>query len=247
MPFTFSHPVIILPLLKLSKNKVSATALVAGSMAPDFEYFINFQMEQVHGHTTAGMFYYAFPMALLLCFAYHSLVRDALIHYSPRFIKNRWCHYIGYDWSKRWKENWKMIMISALIGVFSHLLLDSFTHPNRFMTNHLQFLNSTISMFGSEMKLYMVGQTWGSLFGLIAIMTVLVREPEKRQFRSGFRTKIIFWLLALSVCILILMLRNGQRPGDYVATSIAGGLIGLMVAPGLMKILKIEEEQEILY
>ena len=67
MPFTFSHPAIILPLLKLGKNKVSATALIAGSMAPDFEYFINFQMKQIHGHTAAGMFYYDFPLAILLC------------------------------------------------------------------------------------------------------------------------------------------------------------------------------------
>ncbi len=247
MPFTFSHPAIILPLLKLSKNRVSATALFAGSMAPDFEYFINFQMKQVHGHTNTGMFYYDFPLAILLCFAFHSLVRDALIHYSPRFIKNRWCHYIGYDWSKRWKENWKMIMVSAMIGVFSHTFLDSFTHPHRFMTEHIDFLSSTVSIFGSEMIVYNIGQTWGSVFGLMAIMAVVMREPEKRQFRSGFRTKIIFWMLAVSVSILILMLRNVQHAGDFIATSIAGGLIGLMVAPALMKTLKIEEEQEILY
>ncbi|MFT4601242.1 MAG: hypothetical protein ACI857_001420 [Arenicella sp.] len=247
MPFTFSHPFIILPLLKLSKNRISATALFAGSMAPDFEYFINFQMKQIHGHTTSGMFYYDFPLAILLCFAFHSLVRDALIHYSPRFIKNRWCHYIGYDWKERWKNNWKMIMVSAMIGVFSHIFLDSFTHPHRLMTDNIEFLRHSISFFGTEMKIYDIGQTWGSVFGLGAILYVIVREPEKQQFRSGFRTKMIFWSMAVSISLVILTLRNVGHAGDFVATSIAGGLIGLMVAPAIMKTLKIEEEQEILY
>ena len=101
MPFTFSHPSIILPLLKLKPKHVSATALFAGSMAPDFEYFINFQMKQVHGHSLSGMVYYDFPLAIIMCFAFHAFVRDGLIYYSPRFIQNRWCHFIGYDWNNR--------------------------------------------------------------------------------------------------------------------------------------------------
>jgi hypothetical protein len=247
MPFTFSHPAIILPLLKMHKNKVSGTALFAGAMAPDFEYFINFQMKQVHGHTINGMLYYDLPLALLLCFAFHYLVRDALIHYSPRFIKNRWCHYIGYDWRSRWNAHWKMIILSAFIGVCSHLFLDSFTHPNRFFTDNIPFLQYSFELFGSEMKVYDIGQVWGSVLGLIAICWVIVKEPEKRQFRSGFRSKLIFWSSALSIAILVICLRDCQDISDFIATSIAGGLIGLMLAPGIMKKLKIEEEQEIIY
>ncbi|SEF46838.1 protein of unknown function [Flavobacterium urumqiense] len=42
MPFTFSHPAIILPFLK--NKKLSATALIIGSMSPDFEYFFRMKM-----------------------------------------------------------------------------------------------------------------------------------------------------------------------------------------------------------
>lgn len=247
MPFTFSHPAIILPLLKMHKNKVSATALFAGAMAPDFEYFINFQMKQIHGHTLSGMLYYDLPLAILLCFGFHFLVRDALIHYSPRFIKNRWCHYIGYDWKSRWKNHWKMITLSAFIGVCSHLFLDSFTHSGRFFTDHFSFLHYSLELFGTHMKIYDIGQVWGSVAGLAAIGWVIIKEPEKRQFRSGFRTKIIFWSMAFSISLIIICLRNGEHISDYIATSIAGGLIGLMIAPGLMKTMQIEEEQEVIY
>jgi len=36
MPFTFSHPAIVLPLTK-ARLKLSATGLIVGSTIPDFE------------------------------------------------------------------------------------------------------------------------------------------------------------------------------------------------------------------
>jgi hypothetical protein len=38
MPFTLSHQPFFLPFLKI--KKLSATALIIGSMSPDFEYFL---------------------------------------------------------------------------------------------------------------------------------------------------------------------------------------------------------------
>ncbi|WP_434297574.1 DUF4184 family protein [Clostridium sporogenes] len=40
MPFTFSHPAIVLHLEKKWNKYFSFTALILGSMSPDFEYFI---------------------------------------------------------------------------------------------------------------------------------------------------------------------------------------------------------------
>lgn len=247
MPFTFSHPVIVLPLIKKFKHKVSATALIAGSMAPDFEYFINFRMKQIHGHSLEGIFYYNLPLTILLCFGFHFLVRDAIIHYSPRFIKNRWCHFIGYDWKTRWDHQWKKIILSALIGIGSHLLLDSFTHANRFMTDNISLLHHTFPIFGKELPIYQIGQVYGSVFALLVIGYVIIREPIKHEFRSGFRTKIIYWSLVGCTALLTLILRNLSHFEDIVATAIAGFLLGLIIAPKLMKVFKVEEEQEILY
>jgi SNF family Na+-dependent transporter len=247
MPFTFSHPAIILPLLKLSKNRLSATALVAGSMAPDFEYFLNFQMKQQHGHTLSGIIYYDLPIAILLCFAYHTLVRDAIIHYSPRILKSRWCHFIDYDWKSRWQASWKVIILSAIIGIASHLFWDSFTHPHRFMTEHIPFLNYKLSLLDASLSVHALLQVVCSILGLIAIGYALLKEPIKQEFRSGFRTKIIFWCLVLGLMLSVLILRNCQSLSDIIATSISGSLIGLMVSPALMKLLNHEEEQEIVF
>ena len=65
MPFTFSHPAIVLPLLKLSPKYISASAVIIGSMAPDFEYFIRMRLQQVHGHNLAGAFFFDLPVAII--------------------------------------------------------------------------------------------------------------------------------------------------------------------------------------
>ena len=47
MPFTFSHPAIVLP---FSKKWFSLTALVTGSIIPDFEYFFKMKGHSDYGH-----------------------------------------------------------------------------------------------------------------------------------------------------------------------------------------------------
>lgn len=51
MPFTFAHPAAVLPLGVKKTKYIDFTALVIGSMAPDFEYFIHFKPYQEYGHT----------------------------------------------------------------------------------------------------------------------------------------------------------------------------------------------------
>lgn len=44
MPFTFAHPAIVLSFGIKKTKYLDLTALVIGSMAPDFEYFIYFNL-----------------------------------------------------------------------------------------------------------------------------------------------------------------------------------------------------------
>jgi hypothetical protein len=54
MPFTFSHPAIILPLKYFKKKWFSLTGLVIGSMTPDFEYFVRMRIQSNYSHTIEG-------------------------------------------------------------------------------------------------------------------------------------------------------------------------------------------------
>jgi hypothetical protein len=244
MPFTFSHPAIVLPLIKFGQKRFSATALVAGSMAPDFEYFINMEMKQVHGHTISGMFYYDLPIAIGLCFLFHFFVRDALIRYFPVPLRPELMRFYDFPWTIRFMKYWYVILYSALIGVMSHLFWDSFTHAGRFFVELIPFLQNRSMFMGEMMYHHDIAQIVCSVIGGIIIL--LAVSPIERIFEVRLTLPImLYWLLVAITMVFIIFIRDVQSISDLIATSIAGGLTGLMIAPLCIKLLNIEEEQEV--
>ena len=77
MPFTFSHPAVVLPLIRAGL-KLSATGLIIGSIIPDFEYFIRMRDWSRYSHTLVGLAWFDLPLAILVCFIYHLIVKNYL-------------------------------------------------------------------------------------------------------------------------------------------------------------------------
>lgn len=242
MPFTFSHPAIVLPLAKINQKYISTTALVAGSMAPDFEYFVNMRMMQVHGHTIPGMFYYDLPMAIIMCFLFHYAVRDAIIKYSPITLKRELNEYYGYNWMDRFKSHWHVVILSAIIGIASHLFWDSFTHEGRYFVDLIPFLQESTSFGGATLKNSHIAQLLSSLVGAILVLICSCAPSLDSIRKQKFIYIGIYWGLVSIIAIVILLLRGNLNISNFIATSIAGGLIGMMLAPLIMKWLKIERK-----
>src|ERR1700728_4332904 len=100
MPLTFSHPAIILPAKYLPEKWVSMTALIVGSVTPDFEYFIRLREGSYYTHTWTGMLWLDLPVGLLLTFIYHYMVRDLFICNTPVFFRKRFSPYINFNWGQ---------------------------------------------------------------------------------------------------------------------------------------------------
>lgn len=93
MPFTPSHIAAVLPFDQ--SKKLSITALVIGSMAPDFEFF--FQMREVEniGHHWYGIFLFDLPITLLLSFVYHIYLKKSFVVNLPDYFRKR-CTRTGF-------------------------------------------------------------------------------------------------------------------------------------------------------
>ncbi|WP_053178170.1 DUF4184 family protein [Peribacillus loiseleuriae] len=63
MPLTFAHPAAILPFLRKSKY-INFSAMVLGSMAPDFEYFLSGQPIGEISHTFIGFVAFNLPIVV---------------------------------------------------------------------------------------------------------------------------------------------------------------------------------------
>lgn len=244
MPFTFCHPAIVLPFAKWGKNYLSATGLIIGSMAPDFEYFLKMRLEKVHGHTFEGIFYFDLPLTLLLAVIFHRYVRDALIKNLPELLQKRLSPYIGYNWFNWLKKRWYVLVYSALIGIFSHFFWDAFTHTDGYFVQRIPALQGSAEILGVTMRKADIGQLVSSAFGALFILAVLV-WPFKEELASRLlKRKITYWFLVLLITSLVLLIRNGSGTGDFIATSISGGLIGLILTPSIMKRLNKYKEWE---
>jgi len=89
MPFTFSHPAIVLSLSYLPKRWVSMVGLIIGSMVPDFEYFMRMKVKSIYSHTWPGLFWFDLPLGLILMFIYQILVKDNEMMISNTFFSTK--------------------------------------------------------------------------------------------------------------------------------------------------------------
>ncbi len=231
MPFTFSHPAIILPLNRLSKNWISLTALVTGSITPDFEYFIRMRVLSIYSHTWLGMFWFDLPLGLLLLIIYNRLIKDRLIDRVPVYFNRRLSEfknerpvYLG--------ANFFIVIFCLLIGAASHIFWDSFTHPTGYFVKHSHLLSHKIVIKHFPIPLYNILQQLSSMAGaLIIIYAINKLTPGKITTSKGI-TAYWFKIMAISVVILATRFAMGLKLhnyGDVIISEISGLLIGLLI------------------
>lgn len=239
MPFTFSHPAIILPLTFLPRKWISITGLVIGSLTPDFEYFIRMRIQSDYSHTISGIFWFDLPLAIFLSLIYHNIVRDKLFDNFPTILKSRLFRFKQFNWNKYFKTNWFVVIISILIGTSSHLFWDSFTHENGYFVKTIPELTNTIEIFSRQILILKILQHSSTLIGAFLIALALYRLPTDKIIIGQFNVKYWSFLTSLTLIIIFFkLLISGldfKLFGNLIVTCISAGLIGLTITPLLMK------------
>ena len=148
MPFTFSHPALVIPLLCYRQRWpwLSATGLVAGSLAPDFEKFFRLKLASDYSHTVASLFYFSCPVGLALALIFHGLVRRPLLQHLPASLYYRLAKWTFVNWPAFVRRHPLGVLASIWLGAALHLLWDSFTHKNPFLTQYLPWLERVVAL-----------------------------------------------------------------------------------------------------
>ncbi|MBM1105440.1 DUF4184 family protein [Aurantibacter crassamenti] len=236
MPFTASHPAIILPLLK--RGMFSVSGLIMGSMIPDFEFFIRLEAKGPHGHTFWGIFWMNIPVALLCLTLFHVVVRNQLILNLPDYFKKRFEIFLDFNWISYVKGNFFRVIFSILIGNFSHLLWDSFTHFDGFFVTRISFFNIKIG----PIPLYHILQYAFSLIGAIAILKFIskMHTYEIKNYKP-IKNMMLYWFLVIAIMVLIYIVRydvdDFKEFGARIVILCAGFLAGLIIISILYKII----------
>lgn len=237
MPFTFSHPAIVLPLAHWSKRWFSLSGLIIGSLTPDFEYFIRMRIQSDYSHTIAGLFWFDLPLGLALFFIFHSIVRNSLIDHLPLFLKSRfWC-FKTFNWVAYFKQHWIVVSVSIFIGAISHLFWDSFTHDTGYFVQTIPLLKQSITLFDITIPVLKIAQHCSSIIGTCSIIWVVLSLPKNKETKKSIDFK--YWIIVILLLIIIISIRlvlglKLQHYGNVIVTCISALLMSLIMTPLLM-------------
>ena len=191
MPFTLAHPAIILPLAK--SKRFSLTALIAGCIVPDFEFF--FQMREVEniGHHWYGILLFDLPVAILFCYIFHNLLKNLLIINLPASYRNRFINLTGFRWNEYVAGNKMKVFLSLMVGVLSHITWDAFTHNNGFFVLLVPVLQSNINIYGKIIPVYFLLQILSSIVGMYLVYQAIEKIPANEEHRLPVKTNAFYW------------------------------------------------------
>lgn len=164
MPFTLSHPAAVLPLRRFCP-RLDFAGLLIGSIIPDIGYYIPGLAAHRETHSLAGIVFPGLPVGLMLlallhwlklplCFVLPQPHRAAL---TPLAANRR-----------RWPGLASLAVgaASVLLGAWTHIAWDGFTHRGRWGPQHLAFLNDPALLIGGQaIPLYEWLQWLSSLAG----------------------------------------------------------------------------------
>ena len=142
VPFTPAHAAAALPFRRF---RLVTSALVVGTFAPDFEYFIRLAPRGGFGHTLLGAFVLSLPLALLVLWIFHAFVKRPLTSLMPNGIQDRLASYLD-KFRLFGSRRFAWIVISILLGIATHIFWDSFTHPTMWLYRHWSFLRQTLRL-----------------------------------------------------------------------------------------------------
>jgi hypothetical protein len=227
MPFTFSHPAIVLPFTFLHSRYYSLTGLVIGSMAPDFEYFIRLRAGSDFSHTIVGIFWFNLPIGILLAFIFHNIVRNPLIDHLPHIFRSRFYVFREFEWNVYFRKNFLIVSISIIIGAASHIFWDSFTHYHGYFVEKIPELQGDIYGF----PIYRLIQHFSTVIGAIVILYAINKMPKAQlTFKP---VNLSYWIFIFSISLITAYLRklSGISILAYshlIISAISGFLIGLI-------------------
>ncbi|MCP9210515.1 DUF4184 family protein [Streptomyces sp. NEAU-Y11] len=156
MPFTLSHAAAVLPALRrtgTARGPLVASALVAGSFAPDMTYYAD---SLIPGAMAFGEVTHA-PLGVLTVDVLVTvalvggwlLVREALVALLPQGWRSPVLTFVsGRLWRPRTTRELLVLtawfVVSAVLGAATHVVWDAFTHPGRWGTRLVPGLDQVV-------------------------------------------------------------------------------------------------------
>lgn len=206
MPFTLSHPAAVLPLFQRVRHPIYMTALIVGSLSPDFGYYARAFSVATAAHSLLGSFFLSMPSAVI-ALALILLFRKPLFYLLPSRIGSVLQTSLSLP-SQNKLRVFALIGFWAWIGACTHILWDAFTHRTGWFVERIPFLQeSFLSIHGSPLPIYYLLQQLSTLIGLailfIFTLSLLSRTPPDPTQRRRDALRYTYWISLILISVLV--------------------------------------------
>ncbi|SFF59467.1 DUF4184 family protein [Blastococcus tunisiensis] len=168
MPFTPAHAAAVLPFLRTS---LPASALVAGSVAPDLPFYLP-GSPSLPTHTAWAVVTLDVLLAAAAWALWHGLLAAPALAAAPRGLRGRLAGVpLGVRVRLRSPAAVGRSLLALALGAATHVLLDEFTHPGRWGSELVPGLADTWGLLPGYRWL----QYAGSVLGCAILLGWLVR------------------------------------------------------------------------
>jgi len=192
MPFTLSHPAAVIPLRRPLGRRAVLSALVIGSMTPDFAYFVGVQSLRASTHTLASIAWFSLPLGWIAYLGFQFVLKRPAVFLLPRGFRAR------LDAAPKLQAFWPVTGCLA-IGALTHIGWDSFTHDSGALVQRLPLLRHLwVELWGVPVGSYQILQHGSTLLGIAGIAGSVAawigRTPARELgVSSDSERRLRFW------------------------------------------------------
>ncbi len=245
MPFTISHAAAILPLARQLNRWRALSAAVIGSMVPDFTLLIPWHVTRFESHSREGLIAFCLPLGLACYWLFEYIVKPATreVLSDPAYVRSA---AFALPDSIASIRQWLVAATGILLGGFTHLAWDGFTHEGARGVRMIPMLDDSLDIGGHSMLAFRVAQHVSSVVGLAIVLYILwskmrplhpMPEVMNRRLEKSERR---FWMGAYVLCATLIavlsfeiawMYERYRHTAVFIIDSIAvAGLRGLLIS-----------------
>jgi Domain of unknown function (DUF4184) len=202
MPFTVAHAAAALPFRRLN---LVWSAILVGSMAPDFPYVVGWVKYRSLGHDFPGVVFFTLPASFVVLWFFHFAIKNPIAGLLPVGMQQRLTGQLG-EFRFGGARRILAITFSIVLGIATHLVWDSFTHAYTWPWRHLVWLRSWVHVpVAGWMRGYGILQYASTGVGLFALAVWVffwyrnTAPPTAAALPPKFRSRVSLAVLMFAI------------------------------------------------